>query len=66
MITLVLIVCLAGLPDSCKEIEVPAELNLMECLIYGQSIAKEMLDSMPKYQLLGWKCKAAVVPERGA
>jgi len=66
MIALVLTVCLAGQPDTCKEIQVPAELTLTECMLYGQPIAAEMLEHMPKYEMKGWKCMAAARPERKA
>lgn len=66
MITLVLIVCLSGQMDTCKEVPVPADLSLPQCMMYGQPIASEMLKDMPKYALKKWECKATAVPERKA
>lgn len=66
MITLVIIVCLSAQPDTCKEIPVPAELSLNQCMLYGQPIASEMLKDMPKYALKKWECKVTAVPERKA
>lgn len=66
MITLILVVCLAGQPDTCKEIEAPADLSLTQCMLFGQPIAAEMLKDMPKYELKAWKCRVAGKPERKA
>jgi hypothetical protein len=66
MITLILVVCLTGSPDTCKEVTAPADLSLTQCMMYGQPIAAEMLRDMPKYELKGWRCQAAKRPERKA
>jgi hypothetical protein len=66
LITLVLIVCLSGSPETCKEVEAPADVTLVECMLYGQPIAAEMLKDMPKYALKKWECKVTALPERKA
>jgi hypothetical protein len=58
MVTLILIVCLSGTPDVCREEQPPIEVsNAMSCFVQGQQIAAEWLEEHPKWRLEGWRCR---------
>lgn len=59
MIHLVLTVCLAAAPGSCKE-ERPAsfEGSVLTCATQGQLIAARWIVEHPAYTLSRWRCEA--------
>lgn len=60
MIQLVLTVCLAAAPATCKE-ERPtfeASLSLMSCATQGQLLASQWIAEHPTYTLNKWRCEA--------
>jgi hypothetical protein len=66
MISLILVVCLAGSPSVCREETPPVEVDSpMVCMIQGQQIAVEWLDEHPKWSLRSWRCRFGA-PEKGA
>ena len=64
MITLILLVCLAGSTDVCKE-EAPPTPEGFYCAVQGQFIASEWIEEHPAWVLRGWRCRYGV-PERKA
>jgi len=64
MVSLILIVCLAGAPDVCREEQPPVDVaSVMSCAMEGQLIALQWLDDHPKWTLRGWRCRSGR-PER--
>jgi hypothetical protein len=61
MTELVLVFCLAGLPNSCHE-ERPLleQMSPMSCVMQGQQYALEWLADHPKWALSGWRCEQNV------
>ena len=58
MVTLILIVCLSGMPEICRAEEPVVVLdNPMECFIQGQRIAAEWTEEHPKWRLAEWRCQ---------
>jgi hypothetical protein len=58
MVTLILVVCLSGSPDICREEQPPIDVtNAMTCLVQGQQIAAEWLEEHPKWPLEAWRCR---------
>ncbi len=61
MIELILVVCLAGDPQTCREerppIEAPA--SAMACMVQGQQIAAQWVEEHPKWKLSAWKCQSS-------
>ena len=58
MITLILIVCLASSPDTCREERPPIDaVNAMACMVQGQQIAAQWVEEHPKWKLTGWRCQ---------
>jgi len=64
MVSLILLVCLAASPETCREERPPVEVETgLSCLMQGQLIAVEWLEEHPKWTLRGWQCKLGV-PEK--
>ena len=53
MITLLIVVCLAG---SCKE-EPVAIPEGASCVMNGQELAQDWLREHPKWEFRGWRCR---------
>lgn len=61
MVTLILVVCLAGAPDSCREERPIVDVSSpMSCMIEGQRYAIEWLEEHPKWRLEKWRCAFGV------
>lgn len=58
MIQLVLTVCLAVAPASCKEERPAFEGSLLDCTVQGQIVAAQWLAAHPAYTLSRWRCEA--------
>lgn len=58
MIQLVLIVCLAASPTSCKEERPNFDGSLLSCATQGQLLAAQWLAEHPAYTLNKWRCEA--------
>jgi len=58
VIHLVLTVCLAASPTSCKEERPPFEGSLLDCAMQGQTAAARWLAQHPAYTLSRWRCEA--------
>ena len=58
MIHLVLTVCLAASPGTCKEERPGFEGSLMACFMEGQVAAARWLAQHPAYTLSRWRCEA--------
>lgn len=58
MIQLVLTVCLAAAPASCKEERPAFEGSLLDCTFQGQIVAAQWLAAHPAYTLSRWRCEA--------
>ena len=64
MIHLVLTICLAAAPASCKE-ERPVfetSVSMLACATQGQLLAARWLAEHPGYTLSRWRCEAANRP----
>jgi len=60
MIELVLIVCLAAEPASCREERPGFEgLSMISCVTQGQALAARWLADHPALTLSRWRCAAA-------
>jgi hypothetical protein len=58
VITLVLIVCLAGAPEVCREERPPLEApGTMACIVEGQRVAAQWLEEHPKWRMRAWRCE---------
>lgn len=58
MIELVLVVCLAGSPASCREERPGYEgLSMTSCLSQGQLLAAQWLAVHPDLMLTRWRCE---------
>ena len=63
MLELILLVCLASDPTSCRDERPPIDLLMpMACMLQGQQIAAEWLEDHPKLVLKSYRCAK---PERG-
>ena len=58
MIHLVLTVCLAASPASCKEERPTFDGSLLACATQGQLLAARWLSEHPAYTLTRWRCEA--------
>lgn len=58
MIHLVLTVCLASAPASCKEERPVFDGSLLACATQGQLLAAQWLSEHPAYTLSRWRCEA--------
>jgi hypothetical protein len=58
MVELVLIVCLAGTPDSCSATrpDFQEAMSVTACMLQGQIVAIDWLEHHPDYELKGWRC----------
>jgi len=57
MVSLVLVICLADSPETCREEAAAVEADGgLSCLREGQPIATAWLAEHPKWVLRGWRC----------
>lgn len=66
MIELVLVVCLAATPTSCRE-ERPgfAGLSMTSCVMQGQMLVARWLTEHPFLTLSRWRCEPAAARQEG-
>ncbi len=58
MVELVLLVCLAGTPNACREERPGFEgLSLTSCMMQGQMLAARWLVEHPALTLSRWRCE---------
>jgi hypothetical protein len=58
MTVIILIVCLSGAPDNCREERPPVDaVSPMACMVQGQQIAAQWLEEHPKWFLKAWRCQ---------
>ena len=58
MVTLILLVCLAASPETCREESPPSDAQSgLSCMLEGQLIATAWLEEHPKWMLRGWRCR---------
>lgn len=62
MTTLILVVCLMGSPDICRD-EAPPQDPGLSCLMQGEIAAQAWLLEHPKWTLKGWKCRLGPTPK---
>ena len=62
MIHLVLTVCLATSPGTCKEERPTFEGSLLACATQGQWLAARWIAQHPAYTLTKWRCEANTRP----
>jgi biotin carboxylase len=55
-VTLLLLVCLAADPSSCRTEPIDFAGTQIECALYGQQAAAEWLAQHPKWRLAKWRC----------
>ena len=56
MVTLIIVVCLSGMPSICHEEHHPVDaLSTIACMVQGQQIAAEWTEQHPK--VTGWRCQ---------
>lgn len=58
MIQIVLTVCLAAAPTSCKEERPYFDGSMLACAIQGQLVAAQWIAQHPAYTLNKWRCEA--------
>ena len=58
MIQLVLTVCLAAAPTTCKEERPFFEGSMLACATQGQFVAARWIAEHPAYTLARWRCEA--------
>jgi hypothetical protein len=58
LIALVLTVCLASAPSSCKEERPFFDGSLLTCATQGQMLAARWIAAHPAYTLNRWRCEA--------
>lgn len=58
MVHLVLTVCLAAAPTSCKEERPAFDGSLLACALQGQLLASRWIAERPAYTLTRWRCEA--------
>lgn len=59
MIVLVLLVCLAGDAQTCKDVHLSysaQSVTLMQCLMGGQAQIAQWSNGHPKWRVKRWKC----------
>jgi hypothetical protein len=62
---IVLVVCVIGLPDRCKEVDGGVAESFVECLLHGEEVGAAWLDRHPGYGLTGVRCYVGEKPELG-
>lgn len=63
MISLILVVCLAAAPDTCRDVDPMVQMTPVACQTMGQMAALAWLDEHPKWRLRGWRCGPAAVEQ---
>lgn len=66
MVSLILVVCLAASPETCREEQPPLEAQSglqsgLFCLEEGELATAAWLEEHPKWMLKGWRCKLGSV-----
>lgn len=62
MVSLILVVCLAASPETCREEQPPLETQSgLSCLVAGELVAAAWLEEHPKWMLKGWRCRLGPV-----
>lgn len=59
MIELLFVSCLSADPARCQDRSlIFTETNIMACMVHGQQVIAEWVESHPKETVAEWKCRA--------